>query len=190
MTILREYREAQQRLIARVRELEPLVAEYHELHAELERMNLTDALTEKPKTPVEGTATTKAPRQRRRQTAATSRSRAAKPVSAKRAAAATAPLKTAVPTTGKSQGPGARTAKSKASRTASRSRAKTPGASRAPKGGRAEQIANLVAQNPGLTIKDLGTQLGVDPTGLYQPVRKLIAAGTIRKDGSQLHTAS
>lgn len=160
----------------------PLVAEYNELRSELERINLNDAPTEKPDAPAEGAPPAKPRRQRHRRATTTSRARTAKATSAK--------AKPSAAKSSRSQSASASRVPAKASRGTFRSRSKKPGTSRAPKGGRAEQIANLVTQNLGLTINELGTQLGVDPTGLYQPVRKLIAAGTIRKDGSQLHAAA
>lgn len=53
-------------------------------------------------------------------------------------------------------------------------------------GERREQILLLVAGRPGLTVRQVGEALGVDPTSLYRPVRELIANGSLRKDGPEL----
>jgi hypothetical protein len=66
-------------------------------------------------------------------------------------------------------------------------RARRAGGSRG--GGRQQQIVQLVEQRPGITVRELGSQLGVDPTGLYRPVRRLESEGRVRKDGVALHPA-
>lgn len=84
----------------------------------------------------------------------------------------------------------ARTAARPPSRRAARSTRSGAGARRAGRsrgGGRQEQIVQLVQQRPGITVRELGRQLGVDPTGLYRPVRRLESEGKVRKDGAALH---
>jgi hypothetical protein len=56
-------------------------------------------------------------------------------------------------------------------------------------GERREQIMALVAEQPGITVRELGAALRVDPTSLYRPVRELTESGAVRKDGPQLHIA-
>ncbi|HEY6890141.1 MAG TPA: winged helix-turn-helix transcriptional regulator [Solirubrobacter sp.] len=56
-------------------------------------------------------------------------------------------------------------------------------------GERRQQILELVSGRPGLTVRQLGEALGVDPTSLYRPVRELIATATLRKDGQRLYSA-
>lgn len=173
MTVLEELHQAEQRLIARVRELEPIVAEHAELVAELERRGL-DASP--------AATATRRPRARRAATGA----KRARRTNAPQSKAAQPSVTTAEQIAGVSEPAPAKHARASA-KAKPAARAKHPGASRAPRGGRAEQIQNLVAQNPGLTVKDLGERLGVEANGLYQPVRKLVASGTLRKDGLQLH---
>ncbi|MCW3038243.1 MAG: hypothetical protein JWM31_148 [Solirubrobacterales bacterium] len=141
MTVLEELQQAEQRLIARVRELEPLVQEHRELVAELERRGLSAGTAPAATSSTAGSSTPKAAGKPRRSRSAPNRTKKA-------------------------------------------------GASRAPRGGRAEEIQRLVAQNPGLTVKDLGERLGVEANGLYQPVRKLLAAGALRKSGTELHAVT
>jgi DNA-binding MarR family transcriptional regulator len=54
-------------------------------------------------------------------------------------------------------------------------------------GQRREQVLERVTAQPGVTIREIGRAMGVDPTSLYRPVRQLEAEGAIRKDGRHLH---
>ena len=54
-------------------------------------------------------------------------------------------------------------------------------------GGRRHDIQRIVAETPGVTINQLGKTLGVDPTGLYRPVRALVSDGLIHKQGPNLY---
>jgi hypothetical protein len=56
-------------------------------------------------------------------------------------------------------------------------------------GQRREQVLERVTSQPGVTVRELGRAMGVDPTSLYRPVRQLEAEGAIRKDGPHLHPA-
>jgi Winged helix-turn-helix DNA-binding len=53
-------------------------------------------------------------------------------------------------------------------------------------GSRQQDVVRLVGERPGISVPDLGKELGVDPTGLYQIVRRLETRGVIRKDGRAL----
>jgi hypothetical protein len=70
--------------------------------------------------------------------------------------------------------------------TARRARRPQPKRSRS----RDDDIARLVSQQPGVTVADLARNLGVDATGLYRPVRRLMSEGRLRKDGTALHPVS
>jgi DNA-binding Lrp family transcriptional regulator len=48
-------------------------------------------------------------------------------------------------------------------------------------------VLRLVAERPGITVREIGAQLGVDATGLYRVVNRLTVDGRIRKDGTGLH---
>jgi transposase-like protein len=48
-------------------------------------------------------------------------------------------------------------------------------------------VLRTVAEHPGSTVAEIGQRLGVAPSGLYRPVRRLIETGRLRKEGRQLH---
>jgi hypothetical protein len=54
---------------------------------------------------------------------------------------------------------------------------------------RRDQVLELVSARPGVTVPDIGKELGVDPTGLYRVVRQLEREGALRKEGMALHPA-
>jgi len=47
-----------------------------------------------------------------------------------------------------------------------------------------------VRERPGVTVAEVGKQLGVDPTSLYRVVHRLEQRGDVRKHGRQLEPAS
>jgi hypothetical protein len=149
VSVLDDLRRAQDQLVARLQELEPLVSEYQELRQVADRLGLpADARAGEP-------AAAAAP---------------AEPVAAEPAAPAPK-----------------RPSRRRAARPADRSVRRQPGGSRGPS--REEQLLRLIAETPGITVTAAGKQLGVDPTGLYRPVRKLVAEGRIDKQGAELHPA-
>jgi hypothetical protein len=56
-------------------------------------------------------------------------------------------------------------------------------------GARRDQVLEHVLARPGITVRQIGDALQVDPTSLYRPVRELSAAGSIVKRGHNLHPA-
>jgi hypothetical protein len=54
---------------------------------------------------------------------------------------------------------------------------------------RRDQVLALIEARPGITVPDIGRELGVDPTGLYRVVRQLEAQGAIKKEGMALRLA-
>ena len=54
---------------------------------------------------------------------------------------------------------------------------------------RSEQLVDLVRARPGITVRDAGTELGVDPTSLYRIVHRLEQSGIVRKNGRSLEIA-
>jgi hypothetical protein len=148
VSVLDQFRDAEQRVAQRLKELEPAVAEYHELKEVAQRLGIDPAET--TATP---TAAKRAPRRRR-----ATRSR---PTSTTRNGAASSPGKAA----------GRR----------SRSNARP--------GQRGEQLIELVRTRPGITVRDAGKELGVDPTGLYRVVSRLEERGELRKTGRSLEPA-
>ena len=67
---------------------------------------------------------------------------------------------------------------------------RTPGTRRgramARPGQREQQLLQLVGRRPGITVPEVASELGVDPTGLYTIVRRLQGKGELRKEGRQL----
>jgi hypothetical protein len=55
---------------------------------------------------------------------------------------------------------------------------------------RREDVVRLVRQRPGISIKQIGDELGIDPTGLYRPVRELQQQGAITKQGPRLNPSA
>src|SRR5689334_9062681 len=53
-------------------------------------------------------------------------------------------------------------------------------------GSRQQDVVRLVNERPGISVPQLGKELGVDPTGLYQIVRRLEGQGVITKQGREL----
>jgi CRP-like cAMP-binding protein len=62
--------------------------------------------------------------------------------------------------------------------------ARSSGAAR--NGGRRDQLMEVVKAQPGITVREVGTRLGVDPTSLYRIVHKLEQDGSLRKNGREL----
>jgi hypothetical protein len=67
-------------------------------------------------------------------------------------------------------------------RTASRA----AGSSRAAQGQRRQQVLDLVKARPGITVRELGAELGVDPTSLYRVVHALEKDHVVTKQGREL----
>jgi hypothetical protein len=59
----------------------------------------------------------------------------------------------------------------------------------AARGQRQRELLELVKARPGITVREVGRELGVDPTSLYRIVRLLEQDGTIKKQGSELQPA-
>ena len=145
MSVLDQFREAEQRVAQRLKELEPAVAEYRELEEVAKRLGIDAASPTTAPTASEGS-----PRRRTRR----------KPTSTSRAASAATK-----PSTGRGSRRGA------------------------PSGQRQQQLLELVRSRPGITVREAGTELGVDPTGLYRVVSRLEQSGDVRKNGRKLEPA-
>jgi hypothetical protein len=52
--------------------------------------------------------------------------------------------------------------------------------------GRREQLLEMVKARPGITVREVGTELGVDPTSLYRIVHRLERDGALQKRGREL----
>lgn len=172
MSVIEDLRMAEQQALKRLRELEPLAAEYEQLRKEVQRLGLTDGAPA-AKTNASARATARGTSQpKRRRASARKKTPAAKPAAAK----TTTTTKRAPAATRSAPRPGGDSKP-----------ARTPGGSRS--SSRADDIARLVAQQPGITVTELARNFGVNATGLYRPVRRLVSEGKLRKDGTALHPA-
>jgi hypothetical protein len=52
--------------------------------------------------------------------------------------------------------------------------------------GRREQLLSMVKARPGITVREVGSELGVDPTSLYRIVHWLEKDGELQKRGREL----
>jgi hypothetical protein len=166
MSVIDDLRSAQQQALTRLNELEPLVAEYEELRREVTRLGLTDAtFTDSAAVPARanGPAASRAEQRRANRRRATSGNGAG---ATQLTPGASTPATTAAPRVRRSH--------PKRSRSSSR----------------VDDITRLVAQQPGVTVAELGRMLGVEATSLYRPVRRLISERRLRKDGTTLHPAT
>ena len=57
---------------------------------------------------------------------------------------------------------------------------------RARTNGRRDQLLEMVKARPGITVREIGTELGVDPTSLYRIVHRLEQDGALEKRGREL----
>jgi DNA invertase Pin-like site-specific DNA recombinase len=69
-------------------------------------------------------------------------------------------------------------------RATARANAGTRGASR--NNGRRDQLLAMVKDRPGITVREVGSELGVDPTSLYRIVHRLEQDGALQKRGREL----
>ncbi len=176
MSVLDELRDAERRVAERLKELEPAVSEYLELELVAQRLGIDVSATPAPK-PTRR-------RRRSRQPLAATKTAARKPASAgesteaaaERVGAANATASASHPSAGRAEK--AKTAPPKPSRRNARP------------GQRSEQLVTLVKAKPGITVREVGTELGVDPTSLYRIVRRLEEAGELRKSGRSLEAVS
>ena len=177
MSVTEELRALEERVTQRLRELRPVLEELKELEAVAQRLGLQvgeaagDAgqraadLVDRARV---AAGQSGAPA-KKRPGASRSRKRAATSVGSRKTAARQA------------------TAKPRVART--RRKAAAQPAATVGRGERTEQVRQLIEQQPGLTVREIGTQLQVDPTGLYRVVRQLEQRGIVTKDGPKLTLA-
>jgi hypothetical protein len=171
VSVLDQFRTAEERVAKRLRELKPLVAEYHELEHVAQRLGLSVS-DDAPATGTRPPASTKPARRRTAKTAtqsaASKRDRSADGGTAKTAVAATQARRARSP-----RGPAGNSG---------------VGSSRSSR--RQQDVLRLVNQRPGITVSEIAKELGVDATGLYRPVHKLEQDGAIIKRGVALTPTS
>jgi len=164
--VLDNFKQAQQDILARIRELEPTVQEYEELKRIAQQLGLD---TQAAPAAASASSTRRTRRATRGRSTSGTRARSASGTRARSASATS----------------GETSAEATTSTRGGRRRASRPRRSGA--GNRREDILRLVGEKPGVTINQLGKDLGVDPTGLYRPVRALVAEGKLDKQGPALH---
>jgi hypothetical protein len=173
VSVLDQFRTAEEQVAKRLRELKPLVAEYHELEHVAQRLGLI--VSDDAPAPGTRPPTSTKPARRRRRAAKT----ATWSVSPKRDGSADGgTTKASVAATQ------ARRARSPQS-AAGKSRAGSSRTSR-----RQQDVLRLVKQRPGITVSEIAKELGVDASGLYRPVHKLEQDGAIIKRGVTLQPTS
>jgi hypothetical protein len=82
----------------------------------------------------------------------------------------------------------ARTTRTRAARSGPR---RGPGRPRGRRGGntRANQALELVAGQPGITIPEIATKMGIEPNYLYRVMPRLVTEGRVRREGQGWHPA-
>ena len=200
MSVLNQLRSLEQQVQKRLRELRPLVAEYRELEKVAERLGLKRDEDE-PAGATSSGPKPKAPAKRRAKRAAAGGSKRAaspkaKPAASPARSASKPKPKPAAPTaavaTERKPKAAARSTSSAARSTPARGRAKAKAKPSARKrsavapGQREQDVLRIVGERPGVTVRELAGELGVDATGLYGVVRRLQGRGELTKDGVQL----
>jgi MarR family len=172
VSVLDQFRNAEQRVAERLRELKPLVEEYQELEQVARRLGLNvneDATAQDGQRP-----------------ASAANAQGHRPDAKIKARSAASPREEsggAAPAKGS-----AATKQRRAARASRRSGdGGRPGSNRASR--REEDVLRLVKERPGITVRQIAKEIGVDPTGLYRPVHKLEQEGAISKQGAGLQPA-
>ena len=201
MSLLDQVRKLEQQVVDRLKELEPLTREYEQLRKFAERFGLkyspsaadAESETERATTARGGETRTRAKQRSGRTPAKTQatrsagRTRAAKTAAKPRGARSTSGQRA----TASAQATGASgTVAPARTRKAPGSGGQRSGARRATAarpGQRHDDVLRLVAESPGITVREIGARLGVDATGLYRVVKRLADDGRVRKQGAGLH---
>lgn len=110
---------------------------------------------------------------------------ALKPAAAAKAKASAKPLASAP----KKRAPKKRAAKPRAARKRAADARAQPGGTRAAGAQRRQRVIEIVQLRPGVTVPEISQELGVEPPPVYRVVRKLLADGTVVKEGTGLHPA-
>jgi uncharacterized membrane protein len=169
VSVLDQFRNAEQRVAERLRELKPLVEEYQELEQVARRLGLN---VNEDATAQDGQRPASAANAQGHQPDAKIKARSA--ASTREESGGAAPAKRS-----------AATKQRRAARASRRSgNGGRPGSNRASR--REEDVLRLVEERPGITVREIAKEIGVDPTGLYRPVHKLEQEGAISKQGAGL----
>jgi uncharacterized membrane protein len=158
----------EEELVGRLRELRPLAIEYDQLEQVARRLGL--ALDE-------GHAPAPRKRKSSRKTTPTQRSPATAARSAPTGKASAATAQTSGTTT--QRRPGRAPSSTDKRRAASNRRPRHQ-----------QDVLRLIQNHPGITVKEIATELDVDATNLYRHVRKLQQDDLITKHGTALRSSS
>jgi outer membrane biosynthesis protein TonB len=189
--VLDDLRLMEERIAARIAELEPLVQEYNELQQIAERLGIDReraAAAAAKKAAAKPKAKAAAPEPK--PVPAPPPVAKAEPVTptpvAEPKPAAKAKPKAAAKPKAKPKAPAKR--KPAAKRRAAKGAAvrRQPGGTQKAGAERRERMLDLIRERPGITVPDLSEALEVDAPSLYRVVRKLQSDGTIAKDGKSL----
>ena len=192
MSLLDEVRKLEEDVVARLKELEPLMHEYEQLRALAERLGVeyspeSAAASERAQTSPATSRQRAAAKKRTATRAAGKRRAATKPRSAggERRTGDTGARRSPRTARAGAAAPAAAPGAGKATTRTRRAGARKRGATRP--GQRIDDVLRVVTANPGISVRDVGAQLGVDATGLYRVANKLTEAGRVRKDGTKLY---
>jgi len=176
VTVLDDLRVVEERIAARLAELEPLVQEYNELQEIATRLSIDRTRVPAPAPPIAAAAPPAAP--------------AARPAASEpELEPEPAPTATAKPRPAAAPKAAAATKRPPAAkRRAVKGAAvrRQPGGTQRAGAERRERMLSLIQETPGITVPELSEALSVDAPSLYRVVRKLQSDGTIVKDGKAL----
>jgi Bacterial regulatory proteins, gntR family len=144
-SVMEDLKQLEDRILARIRELEANVAELEQLREVASRLGILDgAGRDTPPATIRATATTRSRAVRGQSTGTMARKGGARSAT--------------IPTGGRST--------------------------------RRERVLEVVGGEPGISVRELVAQLGVNRTSLYPVVRELVSDGLLHKDGRGLWLAS
>ena len=144
-SVMEDLKQLEDRILARIRELEANVAELEQLREVASRLGILDgAGRDTPPATIRTTATTRRRAVRGQSTGTIARKGGARSAT--------------IPTGGRST--------------------------------RRERVLEVVGGEPGISVRELIAQLGVNRTSLYPVVRELVSDGLLHKDGRGLWLAS
>jgi hypothetical protein len=154
-TVIEDLDRLQERILARITELEASVAELEQLREVAARLGISNAPP-----PTDGAATVRA--------------------SASTQTRRRAPRRPRARASGTRATPGG-------ARSATRTAAAAPTGRQST---RRERVLEVVGVAPGISVREVVAQLGVNRTSLYPVVRGLVSDGLLRKDGRRLWPAA
>jgi outer membrane biosynthesis protein TonB len=183
VTVLDDLHLMEERIAARIAELEPLVQEYNELQRIAERLGI-DRERAAAAAAKQAAAKPKAVAAEPKPVPAAKVEPAApKPVAEPKPAAKAKP---AAKPKAKAKAPAKRKPAAKRRATKGAAVRRQPGGTQKAGAERRERMLGLIRDRPGITVPELSEALEVDAPSLYRVVRKLQSDGIVAKDGKSL----